>query len=60
MNRQYMTWPSEAERLVRLLYQAVGSVEAAQIGASGIAPEAQARSAELMRGLAHEVESVFA
>lgn len=52
--------PTEAERLVRLLYQAVGGVEAAQIGASGIAPEAQERSEHFIGGLAREVESVFA
>jgi len=51
--------PSEAERLVRLLYQALGSVEAAQIGASGISPEAHERSAVLIVGLAREVESLF-
>lgn len=52
--------PTESERLVRLLYQAVGSVEAAQIGASGIALEDQERSAEFIAGLAAEVESAFA
>lgn len=52
--------PSEAERLVRLLYQAVGRVEAALIGAPGIAPAAQERSAEFIAGLATEVEFVFA
>ena len=46
--------------LVRLLYQALGSVEAAQIGASGIAPEARKRSAQLIGELAREVESAFA
>lgn len=52
--------PTESERLVRLLHQAVGSVEAAQIGASGIALGAQERSAEFIAGLAAEVESAFA
>lgn len=52
--------PSEAERLVRLLHQALGSVEAAQIGASDVAPEAQKRAGQFIGGLAREVGSAFA
>ena len=49
--------PTEAERLVRLLYQAVGRVEAAQLGAGDIAAQAQQHSAELIEGLARDVEA---
>ena len=51
--------PSEAERLVRLLHQALGRVEAVQLGTSGFAPEAQERSAQFISELAREVESAF-
>ena len=49
--------PTEAERLVRLLYQAIGRVEAAQLGNDGVAADAQQRSAEFLEGLARDVES---
>ncbi|MGI8877945.1 MAG: DinB family protein [Candidatus Limnocylindria bacterium] len=49
--------PSEAERLARLVYQAVGGLEAAQIGAPGIASAAQERSAAVIAGLAGSVET---
>ena len=49
--------PTEAERLVRLLYQAVGRVEAAQLGAGDIAAQAQQHSAEFIEGLARDVEA---
>lgn len=49
--------PTEAERLVRLLYQAIGRVEAAQLGAGDIAAAAQQRTAEFVEGLARDVEA---
>ena len=49
--------PTEAERLVRLLYQAIGRVEAAQLGADDVAAQAQQHSADLIEGLARDVES---
>ncbi|HEX4747526.1 MAG TPA: DinB family protein [Gaiellaceae bacterium] len=51
--------PTEAERLVRLLYQAVGRVEAAQLGASEVAQQAQQHSAEFIEGLARDVEAAL-
>lgn len=49
--------PTEAERLVRLLYQAIGRVEAAQLGAEDVAAQAQQHSAEFIEGLARDVEA---
>jgi len=49
--------PTEAERLVRLLYQAVGRVEAAQLGVGEVASAAQQRSADFVEGLARDIES---
>ncbi len=49
--------PTEAERLVRLLYQAIGRVEAAQLGAPDIAAAEQERSAAFVEGLARDVEA---
>lgn len=51
--------PTEAERLVRLLYQAIGRVEAAQFGAGDIAAHAQEHSAEFIEGLARDVEAAL-
>lgn len=50
--------PTEAERLVRLLYQAIGRVEAGLLGARDIVPAAQQRSAEFVEGLARDVEAL--
>ncbi len=49
--------PTEAERLVRLLYQAIGRVEAGLLGARDIAAAAQERSAAFVEGLARDVEA---
>ena len=49
--------PTEAERLVRLLYQATGRVEAALLGAGDVAVAAQQRTAEFIEGLARDVEA---
>lgn len=49
--------PTEAERLVRLLYQAIGRVEAALLGAGDVAVAAQQRTAEFIEGLARDVEA---
>ena len=49
--------PTEAERLVRLLYQAIGRVEAAQLGAGDLAAAAQQKAAEFVEGLARDVEA---
>lgn len=49
--------PSEAERLVRLLYQATGRVEAALLGAGDVSVAAQQRTAEFIEGLARDVEA---
>lgn len=50
--------PTEAERLVRLLYQAIGRVEAALLGAGdAVAAAAQQRTAEFVEGLARDVEA---
>ena len=51
--------PTEAERLVRLLYQAIGRVEAAQLGAGDIGAGAQQQSAEFIEGLARDVEAAI-
>lgn len=50
--------PTEAERLVRLLHQAIGRVEAAQLGAGEITAAAQQHSADFIEGLARDVEAV--
>ena len=49
--------PTEAERLVRLLYQATGRVEAALLGAGDVAVAAQQRTAEFIEGLARDMEA---
>ncbi len=49
--------PTEAERLVRLLYQAIGRIEAVQLGAGDVATAAQQRTAEFVEGLARDVEA---
>lgn len=50
--------PSEAERLVRLLYQAIGRVEAAQLGSARVSADAQQACAERIDALARDVELI--
>ena len=52
--------PSEAERLVRLLYQALGEVEGAVLGASALGAERLAECGAVVHARAREVEAALA